>query len=119
MIIIKHIYSRNLLIDGKIVDIWDLPKQSSVNLNIRVTIGFEENEFEEVFDTAIITGNILKRLTERADLPYGGKIFKYEEFDPAPIKDDVYKKINDCNRGDFRDSILELSKIMEWDFEGM
>ncbi|MER9614275.1 Imm8 family immunity protein [Mesorhizobium sp. M0207] len=120
MIVIKHIYSRDLLVDGKIFDLWDLPKQSSVSINIRVTIGFSENEFEEVFDSAIITGSAAEKFAENpSSIPYGGKVFKYDEFDPAFVKADLHKKIYGCNREDFRESISELSKIMEWDFEGM
>ena len=120
MIIIKHIYSRDLLIKGKILDLWDLPKQSSIFINIRVTIGFTENEFEEVFDSAIVTGNLVEKLVDSSKVsPYGGKLFKYDEFDPNSVKSDIHQRIYNCDRANFRESISELSKIMEWDFEGM
>lgn len=120
MIVIRHIYSRDLLVEGKILDLWDLPSQSNIHVNIRVTIGFEENNFEEVFDSAIITGSLVKELIDDSAIaPYGGKVFKYKEFEPVSIKSDIYRKIFSRDRIDFRDSISELSKIMEWDFEGM
>lgn len=120
MIVIKHIYSRDLLVEGKILDLWDLPIQSNIYINIRVTIGFEENNFEEVFDSAIITGSLVKKLIDDSTIvPYGGKVFKYKEFAPVLIKSDIHQKIFSCDRMDFRESIHELSKIMEWDFEGM
>ena len=120
MIVIKHIYSRDLLVEGKILDLWDLPSQSIVYMNIRVTIGFQETCFEEVFDSAIITGSLVKKLIDdSAIVPYGGKVFKYHEFEPVFIKSDIHQKIFSCDRMDFRESISELSKIMEWDFEGM
>ena len=103
----------------KIVSLWSLPRQADVYLNIRVTLGFDENDFEEVFDSAIITGKMIKKYENQNSDPYNGKVFTYPEFDPAIIKEDIYKKINSCNMLDSRDSICELSKIMQWDFEGM
>ncbi|WP_141245969.1 Imm8 family immunity protein [Mesorhizobium sp. WSM3859] len=119
MIIIKHIYSRDLLVDGRIVSLWSLPKQANIYLNIRVTIGFDENSFEEVFDSAIITGSLVQKCAGAETDPYNGKVFTYPEFDPNFIKEDIYSKINACNMLDFSDSISELAKMMQWDFEGM
>ncbi len=105
---------------GELIEIWDLPDQESVELNVRVVIGFDGTNYEEVFDTCVITGLCIRKYdAELQSIPYDGKVFRFHRFASGEIKHAMVSAIQACHRPTVDECIHELRKIMFWDFEGL
>lgn len=119
MIKISHIMATNLpVIDGKILNISDLPKQKMVFLNIEATIGYEGVVGEDTFVCAVITGISKKRYAElHGEIPYEGRSFFFDEFDPSTMIDKIEREIVKCDRGNWDDTLNALRKKFLWEFE--
>ena len=107
-------------VDGILMDIWELPSQARVDLNVIASIGYQGGRSHDDFYTKVITGIDKEAYLEKfGKIPYDGKVFFFPSFDPVFLESFLTDLINSCDRGNWDDSLVELRKLFFWEYEGM